>query len=54
MLEVLFKEDKACNTCCVMLKKMKSSIITFKGYLEKEGEEFEVMVDNFKGKVLKH
>jgi hypothetical protein len=31
-----------------MLKKMKGSIIAFKGYLEKEGEEFETMVDNFK------
>lgn len=37
-----------------MLKKMKNSILSYKNYLEKEGEEFEIMVDSFKEKILIH
>ena len=37
--------------CCEVLRKMKGSIMAYKGYLEKEGEEFERLVDNFRNKI---
>jgi hypothetical protein len=35
-----------------MLKKVKSSIIAYKKYLEHEGANFEELVDKFKEKLL--
>ena len=29
-----------CNKCCEVLRRMKGSILTYKGYLENEGEAF--------------
>lgn len=49
----MFGEGNSCESCCILLKKLKGSIMNYKQYLEKEGEQFECLVDNFKQKLEK-
>jgi hypothetical protein len=48
----IFREGNSCDSCCNLMRKMKNSILSYKKYLEKEGEQFEMFVDSFKLKML--
>ena len=40
-----------CNKCCVMIKKIKDSVMRYRQYLEQEGEECERLYNMLKAEV---
>lgn len=40
--------EDSCESCCVMLKRLKESLLKFKKYLEGEGAELENLINKYK------
>ena len=41
---------QGCKNCCEVIRKMKTSILAYKNYLEREGEALDQLVDSFRVK----